>query len=78
MVYSMTEDTMQLTRVQTFLNSRETPVAGDTMTSKVTNDAGSVSFRCPNCGKTEIVRTKKERLTAVGYKCPECGFEGPN
>ncbi|MFH1133590.1 MAG: zinc finger domain-containing protein [Nanoarchaeota archaeon] len=48
------------------------------MTSKVTNDAGSVSFHCPNCGKTEIVRTKKERLTAVGYKCPECGFEGPN
>ncbi|MFH1409765.1 MAG: zinc finger domain-containing protein [Nanoarchaeota archaeon] len=45
---------------------------------KQTNDQGSVKFLCPNCGKQEIVRTKHERETAVRYKCPECGFDGPN
>jgi len=48
------------------------------MDTKVTNDAGSVKFMCPNCGKYEIVRTKKERQIALKYTCPNCGFEGPN
>lgn len=37
-----------------------------------------VTFPCPNCGKANIVRTAHERSIAAKYKCPECGFEGPN
>jgi predicted RNA-binding Zn-ribbon protein involved in translation (DUF1610 family) len=45
---------------------------------QVTNEAGSVKFMCPNCGKYEIVRCNHCRKIAAKYKCPECGFEGPN
>ena len=48
------------------------------MDTKITNDRGSVNFKCPNCGEFEIVRTKNERQIAKKYKCPKCGFEGPN
>ncbi|MBU0979458.1 MAG: DUF1610 domain-containing protein [Nanoarchaeota archaeon] len=48
------------------------------MTENIINDPGSVRFKCPNCGKTEILRTKHQRETVVRYKCHECGFEGPN
>ena len=44
----------------------------------VTNQAGSVKFKCPNCGKTEIIRCKHCREIVSKYKCPECGFTGPN
>ncbi|MGC8587298.1 MAG: zinc finger domain-containing protein [Candidatus Micrarchaeia archaeon] len=36
-----------------------------------------VEFKCPNCGKANIVRCSHCRETYVRYKCPECGFEGP-
>jgi len=39
---------------------------------------GSVSFPCPNCGKTTISRTFNERRLATPYKCENCGFVGPN
>jgi Zn-ribbon RNA-binding protein len=39
---------------------------------------GSVKFKCPNCGKSEIVRTQHDRKIAAPYVCPACGFEGPN
>jgi Zn-ribbon RNA-binding protein len=45
---------------------------------KVANDPGSVSFMCPNCLKYEIVRSSHARSNAIKYKCPNCGFEGPN
>ncbi|MFH1506513.1 MAG: zinc finger domain-containing protein [archaeon] len=45
---------------------------------RLTNDKGSVRFMCPSCGKHEIIRCKKCRQIVVKYKCPECGFEGPN
>ena len=45
---------------------------------QVTNETGSVKFMCPNCGKYEIVRCNHCRKIAAKYKCPECGFEGPN
>jgi predicted RNA-binding Zn-ribbon protein involved in translation (DUF1610 family) len=48
------------------------------MAKNITNDTGSVKFKCPNCGKTEIIRSKHDRATVVRYRCPECGFEGPN
>ena len=47
-------------------------------TNKSINLAGTIKFKCPNCGKAEIVRSQKERIRAIKYKCSECGFEGPN
>lgn len=44
----------------------------------LTNDTGSTSFPCPKCGEAIIQRTRKEREIAVPYKCPKCGFVGPN
>jgi Zn-ribbon RNA-binding protein len=46
--------------------------------TSVVNDAGSVRFQCPNCGKYLIIRCSKCRKTVAQYKCPVCGFEGPN
>jgi predicted RNA-binding Zn-ribbon protein involved in translation (DUF1610 family) len=46
--------------------------------TKKASEEGSVRFMCPACGKAEIVRTPHERKIAAKYKCPECGFEGPN
>jgi len=37
----------------------------------------SIIFKCPNCGKTTIVRCGKCRRMVVKYKCESCGFEGP-
>ena len=42
------------------------------------NNKGAVKFMCPNCGKYEITRCGKCREIVAKYKCPECGFEGPN
>ena len=44
----------------------------------ITNDRGAVSFKCPNCGDYEIVRSTKARKIAATYTCPKCGFVGPN
>lgn len=44
----------------------------------ITNEKGVTRFKCPNCGKTEIVRTPHQRRIAVRYKCNNCGFSGPN
>ena len=44
----------------------------------ITNISGTAIFKCPKCGKTEIVRCKHCREIAAKYKCPECAFEGPN
>lgn len=45
---------------------------------RVVNLVGSVKFSCPNCGKADIVRCKHCRQIVAKFKCPECGFEGPN
>ena len=44
----------------------------------ITNDSGSVIFKCPNCGDTVISRSTQDRKLATKYKCAKCGFEGPN
>jgi len=44
----------------------------------ISNDQGAVNFKCPDCGKYEIIRCSKCRKTVSKYKCPNCGFEGPN
>jgi Zn-ribbon RNA-binding protein len=45
---------------------------------RVTNTSGTVKFTCPSCGKAELVRCKHCREVAKKFKCPVCGFEGPN
>lgn len=45
---------------------------------KIVNNVGSVSFPCPQCNKTVIVRCSHCRKTAVKYTCYECNFRGPN
>ena len=45
---------------------------------RVANETGSTKFLCPKCGKTEIIRCKNCREIVAKYKCPECGFVGPN
>jgi predicted RNA-binding Zn-ribbon protein involved in translation (DUF1610 family) len=44
---------------------------------RISNNPGMVKFKCPECGKAEIVRCKSCRKNAAKYKC-ECGFQGPN
>ena len=59
----------------------EPTITGDKCTScnmSIVNDIGAVRFPCPNCGKYTIIRCSKCRKTVAKYKCPNCGFEGPN
>ena len=46
--------------------------------TSVVNETESVKFDCPSCGKYSIIRCSKCRKIVTRYKCPECGFEGPN
>ncbi len=39
---------------------------------------GATIFKCPKCGKEEIVRCKDCKRVGVKYNCKGCGFEGPN
>ena len=48
------------------------------ITSKEKLGVGSTSFLCPNCSKVTIHRCFHCRELAARYKCPDCGFEGPN
>ncbi len=45
---------------------------------QITNLDGTARFPCPKCTKTVIVRSKESRKIAAKYKCPNCGFVGPN
>ncbi|MFZ2456756.1 MAG: zinc finger domain-containing protein [Candidatus Altiarchaeia archaeon] len=36
-----------------------------------------VEFKCPTCGKTEVVRCQSCRILGTKYKCGNCGFTGP-
>ncbi len=45
---------------------------------KITNIEGSTVFKCPKCLKSDIVRCGHCREIVAKYKCPQCGFEGPN
>ncbi len=45
---------------------------------EIANNVGCVTFPCPKCGKYEIIRCKHCREIVAKYKCPECGFVGPN
>ncbi len=39
---------------------------------------GVTRFNCPNCAKIEIIRCEHCKKIAIKYKCPSCGFSGPN
>ncbi len=45
---------------------------------KEISNEGGVTFTCPNCGKTEIVRCMHCKELAAKYVCSSCLFEGPN
>lgn len=45
---------------------------------KTITGTGTARFKCPKCGKYEIVRCEHCRDIVVKYTCPECGFIGPN
>ncbi len=54
----------------------------DIMPGKVCVSCGRLTsdyteFKCPTCGKGHIVRCHHCREISNGYKCSECGFEGP-
>ncbi|MCK4635175.1 MAG: DUF1610 domain-containing protein [Candidatus Aenigmarchaeota archaeon] len=34
-------------------------------------------FKCPACGKSEIIRCKSCRVRKIPYKCEKCEFRGP-
>ncbi|MEK6856876.1 MAG: zinc finger domain-containing protein [Nanoarchaeota archaeon] len=39
---------------------------------------GVTKFKCPSCGKIDIVRCEHCKRTAIKYKCNSCEFTGPN
>ena len=43
----------------------------------IRNISGSASFKCPSCGKYEMIRCDHCRKISTRYTCPECNFEGP-
>ena len=43
----------------------------------IANKVGSVIFKCPKCGKFDIIRCNHCKSIHVKYKCPGCGFIGP-
>jgi len=45
---------------------------------RIANQAGTTRFKCPKCGKAEIIRCGHCRDIVARFRCPECGFEGPN
>lgn len=45
---------------------------------RITNTLGTTEFKCPNCGKTDIIRCKHCREIVAKYTCPNCEFTGPN
>ncbi len=45
--------------------------------TKIINQAGGITFKCPACSDSEISRSRKARELAKEYTCPKCGFIGP-
>ncbi len=45
---------------------------------RITNLKGITRFKCPGCGKAEIIRCGHCKEIVTKYTCPQCGFVGPN
>ncbi len=43
----------------------------------VESEAKWVAFKCPQCGKADILRCGKCKTVENQYECAECGFIGP-
>jgi hypothetical protein len=43
--------------------------------TEVTDDF--TKFKCPSCGKEDIIRCNRCKSISKQYKCPNCGFIGP-
>lgn len=56
----------------------DTPLVCISCKKKIANDTSTTRFKCPKCGKYEIIRCGHCRSIVAKYKCPECGFIGPN
>jgi len=75
------EDANEANETEQMIEPNMRAIRGDKCVScntSVVNDVGSVKFQCPSCGKYTIIRCSKCRKIVTKYKCPECGFEGPN
>lgn len=46
--------------------------------TKIGNLVGSTKFKCPKCGKQDIIRCERCRRLGVKYICESCKFSGPN
>jgi len=44
----------------------------------IANMKGTARLSCPQCLKSVIIRCAHCRAAAIKYKCPQCGFVGPN
>ncbi|MDD4250634.1 MAG: zinc finger domain-containing protein [Candidatus ainarchaeum sp.] len=47
-----------------------------TTCNKIVTD-NKTEFKCPNCGKTTIIRCDSCKTSAKEYVCKECNFVGP-
>jgi len=45
---------------------------------RIANMRGTSKFKCPKCGKYDIIRCQHCREIVAKYRCPGCEFEGPN
>lgn len=45
---------------------------------RITNVTGTAKFKCPSCGKMDIIRCDHCRKIAAKYSCAACNFTGPN
>ena len=46
--------------------------------TKIANLKSAAIFKCPKCGKVEIIRCERCRRSGIKYKCSDCNFIGPN
>ena len=44
---------------------------------RIESETDWVEFKCPGCGKANVIRCNKCKRLENKYKCPDCGFEGP-
>ena len=39
---------------------------------------GATIFKCPDCGKEDIIRCMHCKKVGIKYVCSSCDFSGPN
>jgi predicted RNA-binding Zn-ribbon protein involved in translation (DUF1610 family) len=44
---------------------------------RIESETDWVEFKCPKCGKSDLIRCSKCKRLENKYICPECSFEGP-